>query len=64
MRTPATAIFDIGKTNKKFFLLDEELNELHREYEQFEEIKDDDGFPSEDLSTLSEWMKDVVSQAL
>ena len=64
MRTPATAIFDIGKTNKKFFLLDEELNELHREYQRFEETEDDDGFPSEDLSVLSEWMKDVVDRAI
>ena len=64
MGTPTTAIFDIGKTNKKFFLFDEELNELHREYQQFEETEDDDGFPSENLSALSEWMKDVMAQAL
>ena len=64
MRTPATAIFDIGKTNKKFFLLDPDRNELHQEYRQLEQTEDDDGFPGEDLSALSEWMKDVVAKAL
>ena len=64
MRTPVTAVFDIGKTNKKFFLLDADLNELHQEYRQLELSEDDDGFPCEDLSALGEWMKDVVAQAL
>ena len=64
MGIPTTAIFDIGKTNKKFFLFDDELNELHHEYQQFEQIEDDDGFLGEDLPTLSAWMKDVVTQVL
>ena len=64
MSIPATAIFDIGKTNKKFFLFDQELNELHHEYQQFEETEDDDGFPSENLSALSEWMKEMVADVL
>ena len=64
MSISATAIFDIGKTNKKFFLLDKDLNELHHDYRQFEEIEDDDGFPGENLAALSEWMKDVLAAAL
>ena len=64
MRTPAIAVFDIGKTNKKFFLLDPELNELHHEYQRIEETEDDDGFPGEDLSALSAWMKEVMAKAM
>ena len=28
----ATLIFDIGKTNKKLFLFDEEFQQIHKEY--------------------------------
>lgn len=58
-----TAVFDIGKTNKKFFLLDKDFNEVHKEYTRFEEITDDDGFPSEDLPKLIEWIKKSYQNA-
>ncbi|WP_421876620.1 FGGY family carbohydrate kinase [Marinoscillum sp.] len=54
-----SAIFDIGKTNKKFFLLDSDFKEVYREYTRFEEITDDDGFPCEDLDNLIDWMTKV-----
>ncbi|MGD1840666.1 MAG: FGGY family carbohydrate kinase [Thermonemataceae bacterium] len=63
MKQPVTAIFDIGKTNKKFFLFDEEYNEVHREFIRFEQIPDDDGYPSENLQELSAWMKEVFQSA-
>ncbi|MEQ9218285.1 MAG: FGGY family carbohydrate kinase [Cyclobacteriaceae bacterium] len=50
------AIFDIGKTNKKFFIFDKDFNQLEHEYIRFEEIPDDDGFASEDLDKLTEWI--------
>ncbi|AEV33010.1 pentulose/hexulose kinase [Owenweeksia hongkongensis DSM 17368] len=59
-----TAIFDIGKTNKKFFLFDDDLNEISREYTRLEQIEDEDGFPSEDLKTLEKWMKDCMDKTL
>ena len=52
-----TAIFDIGKTNKKFFLFDKNYQEVYREYSRFDEIADEDGFPTEDLNKLKEWLK-------
>ncbi len=55
------AIFDIGKTNKKFFLFDERLNVVHTEYQSFEEITDDDGYPCDDLSSMVAWMKEVLA---
>src|SRR5690242_10907869 len=50
------AIFDIGKTNKKLFLFDEQYKILFEESEKFEETKDEDGFPCEDLQALTKWI--------
>lgn len=61
---PVTAIFDIGKTNKKFFLFDKNLKEVHREYISFHEIKDEDGFPTENLSALLTWIDLVLKRIL
>ncbi|MEQ8472834.1 MAG: FGGY family carbohydrate kinase [Marinoscillum sp.] len=59
-----TAVFDIGKTNKKFFLFDEDFNELEREYIRFDEVKDEDGFEGEDLATLVHWMTSTFDKLL
>ncbi|MEO9477903.1 MAG: FGGY family carbohydrate kinase [Cyclobacteriaceae bacterium] len=50
------AVFDIGKTNKKFFVFDKDFNQVEHAYTRFDEIPDDDGFPSEDLDKLTEWI--------
>ncbi len=57
------AVFDIGKTNKKFFLFDENLLEVYREYATFELVKDEDGYPTENLSVLTEWIKATFHKA-
>ncbi len=59
-----TAIFDIGKTNKKFFLFDANYQEVYREYSSFDEIEDEDGFPTENLSKLKEWIKERFDKIL
>lgn len=59
-----TAVFDIGKTNKKFFLFDENFKEVYKEYIHFDEIRDEDGFPTENLPALQEWLKSVFNQIL
>ncbi|WP_026809966.1 FGGY-family carbohydrate kinase [Arenibacter latericius] len=64
MREKVTAVFDIGKTNKKFFLFDEDYQEVYREYTYFENVKDEDGYPSEDLVRLKEWLKEVFDRIL
>ena len=56
------AIFDAGKTNKKLFLFDEQYNILHEESAKFDEIKDEDGFASEDLQTLTNWVREKFAQ--
>lgn len=59
------AIVDIGKTNKKFYLFDETTGEvLEKSSTRFDEIQDDDGFPSDDLSGIEKWVKKEVLDAL
>ncbi len=59
-----TAVFDIGKTNKKFFLFDKNLKEVHKVYQRFDEIQDEDGYPTENLQALQNWLKDQFKEIL
>ena len=54
--TPVIAIFDVGKTNKKLLLFDEQYNVVHEESIQLDETTDEDGFPCEDLKALTNWV--------
>ena len=63
-KIPVTAVFDIGKTNKKFFLFDENLKEVHNSYTRLDAIPDEDGFPSEPIIPLREWMLETFQTAL
>ena len=51
-RVPVIAIFDIGKTNKKLFLFDENYELVFERSERLAETSDEDGFPCENLETL------------
>ncbi len=59
-----TAVFDIGKTNKKFFLFDSNFQEVYREYTKFDTIEDEDGHPTENLQQLKAWLKEVFDRIL
>lgn len=59
-----TAIFDIGKTNKKFFLFDQNRKEVFQEYSRFEEVDDDDGFPADDLVAIKTWVQQLFKRIL
>jgi sugar (pentulose or hexulose) kinase len=63
-KTPVIAIFDVGKTNKKLLLFDEQYKLLYEESKQLEETKDEDGFPCEDVSALTGWVKDSFGKLL
>jgi sugar (pentulose or hexulose) kinase len=58
------AVFDIGKTNKKFFLFDTNYTEIYKEYITLDEIVDEDGFPTEDIYALQKWIKNVFDKIL
>lgn len=59
-----TIVFDIGKTNKKFFLFDKNYKEVVREYTELPLTIDEDGYPTEDLAALQNWIKDNFNAIL
>src|ERR1035437_4614913 len=61
---PVIAIFDIGKTNKKLLLFDEHYKIVFEEDKQFEEIKDEDDFPCEDIIAITEWIKNSFNRLM
>jgi sugar (pentulose or hexulose) kinase len=61
--TPVIAIFDIGKTNKKLFLFDEDYQIVYEHSERFDEIEDEDGFPCENLRRLKQFVFDGLKKA-
>ncbi len=60
-KLPAIAVFDIGKTNKKIFVFDEQYNILLEQSVQFEEIADEDGDACENLADLTRWVRQCMS---
>jgi sugar (pentulose or hexulose) kinase len=56
-KQPVIAILDIGKTNKKLFVMDENYHIILEQTEQFADITDDDGEPCEDIERLSNWIE-------
>jgi len=57
MKTPVVAIFDVGKTNKKLFLFDEDYRIVFEQNDTLPETADEDGYPCEDLDLLNAWVK-------
>ena len=49
---PVVAVFDVGKTNKKLFLFDENYNIVFERSARFTETEDEDGDPCENLESL------------
>lgn len=56
------AIFDIGKTNKKVFLFNEDYEIVYEETEQFDETRDEDGDSCEDVEKLSSWVRNSIEK--
>ncbi len=50
------AIFDIGKTNKKCFVFDEDYRIVFEKSEQLPETTDEDGDPCADVNLLADWV--------
>lgn len=62
--TSAIAIFDIGKTNKKLFVFDEQYKILLERSAQFEEVTDEDGDACENLEALTAWVKQSLNELM
>ena len=61
---PVILIFDVGKTNKKVLLFDEQYKLVFEESSQFSEITDEDNFPCEDVSALVSWLSNSLDRML
>jgi len=59
-----TAVFDIGKTNKKFFLFNAALDVCHEVKTELPLAKDADGHPCESVEDLKSWVETTFNQAL
>ncbi len=60
--TETIAIFDIGKTNKKVLLFDKDLIIVYQKEQKFTEIKDEDGFPCDDVRLIEQWIKNTLAE--
>ncbi len=50
------AVFDIGKTNKKILLFDQNFKMVFQHEEKMTTISDDDGFECDDINLITNWM--------
>lgn len=57
------AIFDVGKTNKKLFLFDEQYRIVWERSEVCPQTTDEDGEPCEDVAQLTDWVRRSLTQA-
>ena len=66
MPKPVIAIIDVGKTNKKLFLFDENYAMVYERTARFTETVDEDGFPCENIESvrlsLFDSLRDVFSK--
>jgi sugar (pentulose or hexulose) kinase len=61
MKETVIAIFDIGKTNKKLILFNEDLRVVSEKEQKFAEIKDEDGFECDDIEHIEHWIQESLS---
>ncbi len=64
IKVPVIAIFDIGKTNKKIFLLDEHYSIQWESSVKFDEILDEEDFLCDDIQVLTTWVKDTFNHVM
>lgn len=59
---PVIAVFDVGKTNKKLLLFDEDYTVVFERSARFSEITDEDGFPCENLESLKRSVVEALAE--
>ncbi|GAC1422294.1 MAG: FGGY-family carbohydrate kinase [Flavisolibacter sp.] len=64
MPLPVIAIFDIGKTNKKLILFDENYQPVWEYITKIEQIKDEDGYPCENIFELEAFIQENIGKIL
>ena len=59
---PVVAVFDVGKTNKKLLLFDEDYQIVFERAARFAELEDEDGYPCENLHSLERSVFDALKE--
>lgn len=54
------AVFDIGKTNKKLLLFDENFKVVYQHEQKFPIISDDDSFECDDIDLITNWISQTL----
>jgi L-fuculokinase len=62
MKKSIYAVFDVGKTNKKVILFDEDRQIIDEHQQVCLDTVDDEGFPCETLTRLTDWVRDNWNQ--
>jgi sugar (pentulose or hexulose) kinase len=58
------AIFDMGKTNKKLLLFDEQYRIVSEQSESFPSARDEDGDECEDLAMVTGWVRESLARVM
>jgi sugar (pentulose or hexulose) kinase len=61
---PVIAVFDIGRTHKKFLLFDGAYQVVEEKAVAWPDITDEDGYTCENMHEISAWMREQISGAL
>jgi glycerol kinase len=61
MKETVIAIYDIGKTNKKIILFNEDFKIVSEIEEKFIEVQDDEGFECDDIEHIEQWIKESLT---
>ena len=59
---PVAAVFDVGKTNKKLLLFNEQYQVVYEHSDTLPETADEDEFPCEDIHLLTQWVRDAFAR--
>lgn len=58
------AVFDIGKTNKKLLLFDENFKIVFQYEQKFKVIADEDGFECDDIDLIGSWIHESLTELI
>ena len=64
MKKECCLVFDVGKTNQKYFLFDADFKILAREKVSLSKIEDEDGHSAENIYEIVSWMKEILETLL
>ncbi|MGJ8550559.1 FGGY family carbohydrate kinase [Winogradskyella wichelsiae] len=54
------AVIDIGKTNKKILLFNQEFDVVYRNSTRFDEVVDEDDYPCDDIESIENWIQNEI----